>query len=268
MDSRNISDGIHPRGGLFSFEGNHGLVAPAMNPVIIFVGSCVIFTDRLMQLVEAEFQGINVLRLDGLQHLNELPEERHSTVRLIVVDETIANNRNGELGVTAKTFSTTTVGLAYLSAESAKRILAGPAGPIVRMRCLPMQAPIDAWLAALHLLLLGQHFVPCEVLATAQDNLPDPEQSETNIITGSCPPEPGELEMHKAAVIAKLTKRENQIMDFIAKGERNKAIARVLGLSEHTVKLHVHHIFGKIGVNNRTSAARWYLSKDTQLGVD
>ncbi|MEQ8902022.1 MAG: LuxR C-terminal-related transcriptional regulator [Roseovarius sp.] len=270
MTLRDFSDAIHPRFDPASRDGSQGLASPAINPVIVFIGNCVIFTDRLMQLVDAEFLGVSVLRLDGLRQLNGLPEERHAMVRLIVVDEAIAQNANEELTVTAKTFSSTTIGLAYISAESAKQILAGPAGPIVGMRCLPMQAPIDAWLAALHLMLLGQHFVPCEILATAQEQhiQPDPEPSEANDIANACQSKPSKLKAHNAAVIAKLTAREFQIMDFIAKGERNKTIARLLGLSEHTIKLHVHNIFGKIGVDNRTSAARWYLSKNAQLEIE
>ncbi|MEQ8959587.1 MAG: hypothetical protein RLP02_16970, partial [Coleofasciculus sp. C2-GNP5-27] len=118
MTLRDFSDAIHPRFDPASRDGSQGLASPAINPVIVFIGNCVIFTDRLMQLVDAEFLGVSVLRLDGLRQLNGLPEERHAMVRLIVVDEAIAQNANEELTVTAKTFSSTTIGLAYISAES------------------------------------------------------------------------------------------------------------------------------------------------------
>ena len=60
---------------------------------------------------------------------------------------------------------------------------------------------------------------------------------------------------------SKLTPREMEILALIARGEQNKAIAGKLGLSVHTVKLHSHNIFSKLGVSNRTEAANWYLSQ-------
>jgi len=54
----------------------------------------------------------------------------------------------------------------------------------------------------------------------------------------------------------KLTPRQLQIMDMIcSKGASNKSIARLLNISESTVKLHVGHIFKKYGVRNRTQLA-------------
>lgn len=54
----------------------------------------------------------------------------------------------------------------------------------------------------------------------------------------------------------KLTPRQLQIMDMICtKGASNKSIARILDISESTVKLHVGHIFKKYGVRNRTQLA-------------
>ncbi len=43
-------------------------------------------------------------------------------------------------------------------------------------------------------------------------------------------------------------------------GQRNKVIANALGVSEHTVKLHIHHIIAKLGVANRTEAANRYMA--------
>jgi two-component system nitrate/nitrite response regulator NarP len=52
-----------------------------------------------------------------------------------------------------------------------------------------------------------------------------------------------------------LTPREYQIaMLLVARGSSNKEVARQLGLSEGTVKLHVHKIIQKLGVKNRSEA--------------
>ena len=53
-----------------------------------------------------------------------------------------------------------------------------------------------------------------------------------------------------------LTPRQQQIMELICgKGASNKHIARMLKISESTVKLHVGHIFKKFGVRSRTQLA-------------
>lgn len=53
-----------------------------------------------------------------------------------------------------------------------------------------------------------------------------------------------------------LTSRQTQILDLICtKGASNKIIARILGISESTVKLHVSQVFKKYGVKSRTQLA-------------
>ena len=50
-----------------------------------------------------------------------------------------------------------------------------------------------------------------------------------------------------------LTSRERQIVLMVAEGLSNKDVGRRLNLSEGTVKVHLHNIYGKLGVKNRTS---------------
>jgi DNA-binding NarL/FixJ family response regulator len=54
-----------------------------------------------------------------------------------------------------------------------------------------------------------------------------------------------------------LSAREIEVLQLVAQGLANKQIARTLGISEHTVKVHVGNVFRRIGVNDRTSAAMW-----------
>jgi DNA-binding NarL/FixJ family response regulator len=51
-----------------------------------------------------------------------------------------------------------------------------------------------------------------------------------------------------------LTDREREVLRHLALGESNKAIGEVLFVSEETVKTHVGHILGKLGVENRAQA--------------
>ncbi|MCX8003726.1 MAG: response regulator [Burkholderiaceae bacterium] len=55
--------------------------------------------------------------------------------------------------------------------------------------------------------------------------------------------------------IRQLTGRERQILAHVAAGRSNKAIARALGISHDTVKLHVRHILAKLSLSSRVEAA-------------
>lgn len=52
-----------------------------------------------------------------------------------------------------------------------------------------------------------------------------------------------------------LTPRETEILGLLAEGQSNKAIARNLGISDGTVKLHVKAILRKLNVHSRVEAA-------------
>ena len=51
---------------------------------------------------------------------------------------------------------------------------------------------------------------------------------------------------------AALSGRERAVMSLVQRGLRNKEIAEELGLTEGTVKVHLHRVFEKLGVRSRT----------------
>ena len=53
----------------------------------------------------------------------------------------------------------------------------------------------------------------------------------------------------------KLSRRELEILRHVTNGETNRDIAKILEISEHTVRNHISNIFHKLGVRNRTEAA-------------
>lgn len=59
----------------------------------------------------------------------------------------------------------------------------------------------------------------------------------------------------RKSLLNSLTERERQILDHLALGESNKAIARTLDISHDTVKLHVRHILSKLNLSSRVEAA-------------
>lgn len=57
-------------------------------------------------------------------------------------------------------------------------------------------------------------------------------------------------------IVESLTAREIQVLELLAEGLPNKAIADRLDISDQTVKFHVASISGKLGAANRTDAVR------------
>ncbi len=56
---------------------------------------------------------------------------------------------------------------------------------------------------------------------------------------------------------AGLSEREVEILQAVTRGLSNRAIAKELWLSDQTVKFHLHNIYRKLGVSNRTEAAKF-----------
>jgi DNA-binding NarL/FixJ family response regulator len=54
-----------------------------------------------------------------------------------------------------------------------------------------------------------------------------------------------------------LTRRELEILRLVAEGHSNAQLAKMLWVTEQTVKFHLSNIYRKLGVANRTEASRW-----------
>jgi DNA-binding NarL/FixJ family response regulator len=54
-----------------------------------------------------------------------------------------------------------------------------------------------------------------------------------------------------------LTEREEEVLRLVQAGLANKQIARLLGITERTVKSHLTKVFSTLGVSDRTQAALW-----------
>jgi DNA-binding NarL/FixJ family response regulator len=63
--------------------------------------------------------------------------------------------------------------------------------------------------------------------------------------------------------VEELTPREVEVLQLLAEGLPNKAIAQRLGVSDHTIKFHVNAILGKLGAQSRTDA----VVRATRLGL-
>ena len=54
-----------------------------------------------------------------------------------------------------------------------------------------------------------------------------------------------------------LTRRELEILTLVAEGHSNSQLARMLWVTEQTIKFHLSNIYRKLDVSNRTEASRW-----------
>ncbi len=76
----------------------------------------------------------------------------------------------------------------------------------------------------------------------------------------------GEEPGSAASLVKQLTGRERQILGHVAAGMSNKAIAKALGISHDTVKLHVRHILAKLGLTSRVEAAVFAVQNRAAFG--
>jgi two-component system NarL family response regulator len=60
---------------------------------------------------------------------------------------------------------------------------------------------------------------------------------------------------------ARLTRREHEVVDLIARGMSNKEIARELNIALHTVKSHVHNTLEKLALRTRLELASFALTE-------
>jgi DNA-binding NarL/FixJ family response regulator len=102
---------------------------------------------------------------------------------------------------------------------------------------------------AFEMVLLGGHYVPPGALAL---DPPLPPDTTIRLFDEKNPPP------RRARLSSGLSPRQEQIMRCVHMGSTNKMIARTLGISEGTVKIHLTSIFQQLGASNRAAAVALY----------
>ncbi len=69
-------------------------------------------------------------------------------------------------------------------------------------------------------------------------------------------------------VLSVLTDRERQIMRLVSEGLSNKEIGRRLNIVDGTIKVHLHNIFQKLEISNRTVLAALAISHNDMMGAE
>lgn len=105
------------------------------------------------------------------------------------------------------------------------------------MGFIPKTAPRDVLLGAVRLVASGGVYIPIEAL--------NARGAGTAAAQGVPAAKPGELA---------LSGRQAEVLSLLLKGLPNKLIARKLGISENTTKVHVSAVLRALGVSTRTQA--------------
>jgi DNA-binding NarL/FixJ family response regulator len=105
---------------------------------------------------------------------------------------------------------------------------------------IPKSAPAPVLLSALQLVMAGGIYIPPLILAAVAGSEMFVDRAQRMAGQGAYP--------------SKLTDRQCQVLELLVQGKVNKLIARDLGISEGTVKIHLASIYEALRVKNRTEA--------------
>lgn len=235
---------------------------------ILLVGSPAVFSDTLLAIAGAVFHDFTLERVGSIRTLRRSPADPpaiRDDVAMVIVVEDLLDALCRHHPTLSEQFPQACFVLGYRDLGKARLLFdAARADPrLARIGYLPMDLQVDRWIALCRLLLSGQLYVPSELFTAvptgqlASPNLP----SRPRCVAGT-----GKGRVAPADSIDTLTAREVQVLRLVSQGKQNKIIAEELSLSQHTVKLHIHHVIEKLGVHNRTEAAVRYLAQADAQG--
>ncbi|WP_246723714.1 response regulator transcription factor [Rhizobium sp. ARZ01] len=210
-------------------------------------------SNRLIDAVEREFPWVVV---EQLEQVNAACRTFSHPVALILVDIALMREAEAASAILTRVHPNALTAVIEPNDKLQTTSLSAVVdSPLVRS-VLPMDLRLDVWLSIVRLMLCGGEYLPPGSIIhtrTGDPGLP---------ILGHY----GSRQLHRKTEgnRAELTARELQILEMVSRGLQNKLIAAAFGLSENTVKIHLHNIIRKLGVHNRTEAAARF--RNTQYG--
>jgi DNA-binding NarL/FixJ family response regulator len=237
-------------------------VWPPKRSSILFVGGRFKFCGKLISVVESDFAHVGVELIDDVDTLCKKLSSDSLRAQLLVIDiaQLAQFYQNKSLIVAAFPDKVIAIACDGGSTHSRDSVRGLVESRIVR-GVLPMNLQLDIWLSALQLMFNGGDYIPVEIMSGGSPS--EPKLSDAPDIRLPAPPrQPTRSSADSDPIsIGGLTRREVDVLKLVAEGHQNKVIAAKLGLSEHTVKLHMHHIISKLGAHNRTQAAAAYFDR-------
>ncbi|MCT8997628.1 response regulator transcription factor [Chelativorans intermedius] len=234
--------------------GNHtrltiqGPIESTYRRTLLFIAPPGSVSDSMMAAVEREFGWISA---------HNVPEARlactrfGAEVQLILVDARLLGDFNAHAGALAAVHPYAATAVMAPAPDDFGAGLMRSLNLHTARGVLPMDVNIDIWLSIIRIMLKGGKYFPpamysrLRYLETGGHDVPIEDR-------------PGGHSEQWSRTMDELTVRELEVLAMVARGHQNKIIAADLGLSEHTVKIHIHNIIRKLGVHNRTEAAAIY----------
>lgn len=221
---------------------------------INFIGKELFFSNQTLRSVHAEF-GVAAHRYDDIAALKAVDASKLPAGKVVVVDQIMLNDLLTQPNVYIETVGSGCLAFAYRKEDTARSLFENwDRGQFGDIGYLPMNVAPDVWRSILRLLMHEELYLPCFLA----DCVLPPQYPTPPCLLGDAPAKPQQKPKEPNPVFARLTRREKQVLRLVSKGQSNKIIASNLGITEHTVKLHMHNVAGKIGVSNRTAAAQFY----------
>ena len=247
---------MHNSHGGFSRAEGHYL----SRVTILVLGMGPFWTQHTCGLIENEFDTA-CLRVDSIDSAATIAPGL-AGLRLVIVDQQHAEDLLARPDAYFGLYPPASVALAYRQAEVALDLHRRYDERFGPMGYLPMNVPYEVWLSSIRLLLHREYFLPSDLRCPHEaDALPSLEAPLPGTESRQGTPESAGPDIAAApprdtdCPLTTLTQREQEVLRLASAGHSNKLISRQLAISEHTVKLHMHHVYEKLGVANRTAAA-------------
>lgn len=210
---------------------------------LMFVGYNRLFREGLRLLVGERFNV--VLETESFEDALKALQTEEMNVHLLIGDP--GSHTASELDAISEISSQfSSAKIIILASETSRAMLDSLLKSGVR-GVLSNDISATALLYSIEIVLLGERIVP---------TILPPNRSITASI-------PSSLVAHDDDVVgrsASLSTRERQILHCLLEGLPNKSIARRLGMTESTVKVHLKVLLRKLRIRNRTQAAVWALN--------
>lgn len=223
-----------------------GGVVPRVERTLVVLDPEESVSESHLWAIQREFPWMVIERVPDVAAACRAFDQR---VSLILADGTFLDDLNRHL--TELSCAHPDARTALIQADSRRPVSAADvfASPAVSS-VLPMDLKLDVWLSVVGLLLRGGEYYPVGML---QSLAKDPAARSAG--SRQDPNAIAQTAKNPCEALKELTERELEILQMVGRGAQNKIIAADLGLSEHTVKIHLHHIITKLGAHNRTEAA-------------
>lgn len=199
-----------------------------------------VFRAGLKHLVKQLGRDLEVLEAGGYVELFDIAAQ-HSDIDLILLD-LLMPGRDMFTGLTELRDQAPGVPVVVISAVENRRDVLR-AIELGAMGYIPKSASGDEMLKAIRQVLDGDIYMPRALLQRVQE----PSVVEAPVEQPAAP--------ETAERVGMLTRRQNDVFGLLGQGKSNADIAQDLGMSEHTVRIHVSAILRTLKVSNRTQAA-------------